>query len=206
MVPIHHKSPTHRSATATTTLSFSTPQTLPSLLSATAKKGDAFAVARVAGIQAAKLTSTLIPLAHPGLGITFVGVEIEVLEPAATPRNINSRVVAQGQIEDESRVKSLQGTGGRFGAVRIEATVECEGKTGVEMEALTAAQVAGLVLYDMLKGVDRGMCLGEGRVVRKMGGRSGGWKWDGGRGEVVRDHERGDMSGVEEGGGGGDGR
>lgn len=86
-----------------------------------------------------------------------------------------------------------------FGAAKITATVSCEGKTGVEMEALTAANVAGLALYDMLKGVDRGMELRDGRVVGKKGGRSGGWRWDEGLGRVVRDGEGGAGGGGEAG-------
>ena len=71
------------------------------------------------------------------------------------------------------------------GGVMITATVRCEGKTGVEMEALTAANVAGLALYDMLKGVDKGMSLREGRVVAKSGGKSGDWRWDWGEGRIM---------------------
>lgn len=84
------------------------------------------------------------------------------------------------------------------GGVYISATVTCHAKTGVEMEALTAATVAGLTMYDMLKGIDRGMSLREGRVVRKTGGKSGGWRWDWGGGRVVRDEKRGDGGGEEE--------
>ncbi len=66
----------------------------------------------------------------------------------------------------------------KFGGVQITATVECDGKTGVEMEALAAASVAGLTIYDMCKGVDKGMVMQGVRVMRKTGGKSGGWKWD----------------------------
>ncbi|RMD41042.1 hypothetical protein DV735_g4071, partial [Chaetothyriales sp. CBS 134920] len=153
MVSISSKQATARSATATTTLSFSQPATLAALTAATLKKGDAIAVARVAGIAAAKKTADLIPLAHPGLAIT--GVEVDI-EPFFEP-------------------------GGND-----DATVQCEGKTGVEMEALTAAMVAGLTMYDMLKGVDRGMSLEGGRVVAKSGGRSGAWRWDADKAAVER--------------------
>ncbi|ETN46300.1 molybdenum cofactor biosynthesis protein C [Cyphellophora europaea CBS 101466] len=175
MVSITHKAPTARSATATCTLSFSSPTTHAALTSATLHKGDALAVARIAGIQAAKLTSTLIPLAHPSLQITYVNVGIEVLAPAES----SSSAAAD--------VKSTNTTPRESGGARITARVDCEGKTGVEMEALTAAQVAGLALYDMLKGVDKGMCLGEGRVVAKRGGKSGGWRWDEEAQEVVKE-------------------
>jgi GTP 3',8-cyclase len=185
MVSIASKQPTHRSATATTTLTFSSPQTHPSLLLSSTKKGDALAVARIAGIQAAKLTSTLIPLAHPSLQITFVGVDIEILAPTTSTTSIPSMPPTLSTTP--TTPTSL--TGRRYGGARIEARVDCEGKTGVEMEALTAASVAGLALYDMLKGVDKGMELGAARVLRKSGGKSGGWRWDGGSGKVVRDGE-----------------
>ena len=165
MVSITHKLPTARSATATTILHFSSPLTLPALTNATLKKGDAVAVARVAGIQAAKKTADLIPLAHPGLQITGVSVDIEPFEPSA-------------RHDSNPDIKEGRTTSKNCGGVNIIARVDCEGKTGVEMEALTAATVAGLTMYDMLKGVDKGMWLGEGRVVRKEGGKSGSWVWN----------------------------
>ena len=177
MVSITSKLPTHRSATATSTVLFASPETHAALTAATLRKGDALAVARIAGIQAAKLTSTLIPLAHPSLPITYANVDIQVLAPSDTDT---------GALAEAEAAKA---SSGRFGGARITAQVDCEGKTGVEMEALTAATVAGLALYDMLKGVDKGMCLGEARVVRKSGGKSGGWAWDEREGRVVRDNE-----------------
>ncbi len=103
-------------------------------------KGDALAVARVAGIQAAKRTSELIPLCHP-LSLTSVSVEIEQ--------------VAEG--------------------ARIVSRVSTNGPTGVEMEALMAASIAGLSLYDMVKSMQRGAEMGPLRLLRKSGGRSGEW-------------------------------
>lgn len=105
-------------------------------------KGDLLAVARVAGVMAAKRTSDLIPLCHP-LPLTSVSVEFEA-SPAA-------------------------------GRVEVRATAETVGRTGVEMEALCAASLALLTLYDMLKAVDKTMAMGGVRVVRKEGGRSGTW-------------------------------
>lgn len=109
-------------------------------------KGDALAVARVAGILAAKKTSDLIPLCHP-LMLTRVGVEFELAEA-------DTNGVAEG-------------------AVEITATVETTGKTGVEMEALTAVSVAALAIYDMGKAVDRAMRLTDIRLIEKHGGKSG---------------------------------
>jgi cyclic pyranopterin phosphate synthase len=108
-----------------------------------AKKGDVLGVARIAAIQAAKRTPSLIPLAHP-IGITRVAVDFEL---------------------DSGR-----------GEVNVSATVECTGRTGVEMEALTAVSVGLLTVYDMLKAVDRGMSIGNIRLEEKRGGASGHWR------------------------------
>jgi cyclic pyranopterin phosphate synthase len=104
-------------------------------------KGDALAVARVAGIMAAKKTSDLIPLCHP-LPISAVTVDFAFVE----------------------------------GGIDCTAAVVTTGKTGVEMEALTAVSVALLTLYDMGKAVDRGMTIGGIRLLAKSGGRSGDWR------------------------------
>jgi cyclic pyranopterin phosphate synthase len=101
-------------------------------------------IARIAGIQAAKKTSDLIPLCHP-LALTRVAVEFDTLDATpATPCH-----------------------------VRCTATVETVGPTGVEMEALTAVQVALLTIYDMCKAVDRGMAMNDVRLLEKHGGKSG---------------------------------
>jgi len=107
-------------------------------------KGDALAVARVAGIMAAKRTPELIPLCHP---LPLTGVEVDLV------------------VEAE--------------AVAITATVRTTGRTGVEMEALTAVSVAALTLYDMVKGVQRGVRIEGVRLLAKRGGRSGEWAAEG---------------------------
>lgn len=117
-------------------------ETLELALKGQAKKGDVIAVARIAGIMAAKKTSELIPLCHP-LALTKVAVDI-------VP------------------VSALPG-------FRVEAVARVTGQTGVEMEALTAVSVACLTLYDMLKAVDRGMCIEGIRLLQKSGGASGDW-------------------------------
>ena len=119
------------------------PATLRMVARGSAKKGDVLGVARIAAIQAAKRTPSLIPLAHP-IEITRVAIEFDL---------------------DAAR-----------GAVGIAATVECTGRTGVEMEALTAAAVGLLTIYDMLKAADRGMSIGEVRLEEKRGGASGHWR------------------------------
>ncbi|WP_257276078.1 MULTISPECIES: cyclic pyranopterin monophosphate synthase MoaC [unclassified Endozoicomonas] len=107
------------------------------------KKGDVLAVARIAGIQAAKQCGNLIPLCHP-LMLSFIGVEFE-LEP------------------EQNRI-------------RIETCCRLSGKTGVEMEALAAASVAALTIYDMCKAVDKDMCIEGVRVLEKSGGKGGHYK------------------------------
>jgi len=119
-------------------------ETLEMITSGALPKGDVLAVARVAGIMAAKRTPDLIPLCHP---ISLSGVTVEL-----TP--VQSSEDAAAHID-------------------ISATVRCLGVTGVEMEALTAVSVAALTIYDMCKAVDRGMRIEEVRLVRKSGGRSG---------------------------------
>jgi cyclic pyranopterin phosphate synthase len=114
------------------------------------EKGDVLAVARVAGIMAAKKTSELIPMCHP-LMLTHVKVDFEL--PEADEGN-------QGKLEEIQEI-------------RITATVKTRGKTGVEMEALTAVSVAALTIYDMAKAVDRAMRIQDVRLTRKSGGKSG---------------------------------
>ena len=140
MVDVAAKPATHRVAVASGRIEMQA-ATLALIESGSAKKGDVLGVARIAGIQAAKKTSDLIPLCHP-LALTRVAVEFGT---AQTP-------VPQ---------------------VVCTATVETVGPTGVEMEALTAVQVALLTVYDMCKAVDRGMVITEVRVLEKHGGKSG---------------------------------
>ena len=141
MVDVSEKAVTARQATAQSILR-TTPQVLALIADGDLPKGDALAVARVAGIMAAKRTADLIPLCHP-LALNSVKV---TLEP------------------DEA----LPG-------IRSRAQVRVDGKTGVEMEALTAVSVSLLTVYDMCKALDRGMEMGGIRLLRKEGGRSGTW-------------------------------
>jgi cyclic pyranopterin phosphate synthase len=138
MVDVSDKAPTVREAVAQAVVRM-LPQTLHMIAQGEHPKGDVFAVARIAGIQAAKKTADLIPLCHP-LMLTSVKVELAV-----------------------------QGSD----AVRITARCKLTGQTGVEMEALTAASVAALTIYDMCKAVDRGMSIESVRLLEKLGGKSG---------------------------------
>lgn len=137
MVDVSDKAETVRSATAQGRITMST-QALAAIRDGTAKKGDVLAVARVAGIMAAKQTSTLIPLCHP-IALTSATVDFALDETGIT----------------------------------ATATTRTTGPTGVEMEALTAASVALLTLYDMGKALDRGMTITDIRLLAKSGGRSG---------------------------------
>lgn len=121
------------------------PATLKLLREGSHKKGDVLAVARVAGIQAAKKCSDLIPLCHP-LMLNSVDVSFELDDDAC--------------------------------GVSIQAMCKVDGKTGVEMEALTAASVAALTIYDMCKAVDRGMEITRVTLLEKQGGKSGDWQRD----------------------------
>ncbi|ABC32520.1 molybdenum cofactor biosynthesis protein C [Hahella chejuensis KCTC 2396] len=142
MVDVSDKETTTRVARAEALIRMQ-PETLAMITEGRHKKGDVFAVARIAGIQAAKKTSDLIPLCH-SLNLTSVKVNLEA--------DANASVV------------------------RIEAICKLDAKTGVEMEALTAASVAALTLYDMCKAVDKGMVIESVRLLEKQGGRSGHWQ------------------------------
>jgi molybdenum cofactor biosynthesis protein MoaC len=159
MVDISGKIPTRRSASAIAFILFSNSEPYYYLTHQGHRKGDAVAVARIAGIQAAKKTADLIPLAHPGLGLTGVEVEITVLD-----RHAHDQI-------DDSGADASEG-GFEFGGVKVIARVSCEGKTGVEMEALMSANMAALTIYDMYKAVDKGMMITGVRVLSKKGGKS----------------------------------
>ncbi len=138
MVDVRQKGDTEREAVARARVTMK-PSTLEQIKAATLKKGDVLAVARVAGIMAAKKTPDLIPLCHPIL-ISNIAIEFDLSG-------------------DES--------------IGITATTKSTGKTGAEMEALVAASVTALTIYDMAKSVDRGMTISEIYLESKKGGKSG---------------------------------
>ena len=143
MVDVADKAATRRRAVASGRIEMLT-ATRSLIESGSAKKGDVLGVARLAGIMAAKKTSDLIPLCHP-LALTHVALTLDVAHAH---------------------------TDG-FDGVTCTATVETVGPTGVEMEALTAVQVALLTVYDMCKAVDRGMTMNGVKLLEKHGGKSG---------------------------------
>ena len=142
MVDISEKAPSTRSATAEAFVSLR-PETLAAIQAGNIKKGDVFATARIAGIQAAKKCQDLIPLCHP---LMLGGVTVDFEMEAAASR------------------------------IRILARCRVQGQTGVEMEALTAVSVAALTIYDMAKGLDKGIEIGPVRLLEKSGGNSGDYK------------------------------
>ncbi len=142
MVNVGDKPNTHRIAIATGTITM-LPETFQLIEMGAHKKGDVLGIARIAGIQASKRTSDLIPLCHP-LALSHVSLEFKLNK-------------------EES-------------SIRCQVRAETTGPTGVEMEALTAVQVALLTIYDMCKAVDRGMVMGDIKLLEKSGGKSGEWK------------------------------
>ena len=148
MVDVGAKPATDRRARARAIVRM-TPAAAAAVAAGDAPKGDVIGVARIAGIQAAKRTSELIPLCHP-LALSYVGVE--------------------GTIDADA------------GEIELIAEARTTGPTGVEMEALTAASVAALTVYDMVKGIERGAEIASVALIAKSGGRSGDWR----RAEQVR--------------------
>ena len=144
MVDIGGKTSSERSAIARCFVVMQ-PKTLKMIEKAEHKKGDVISIARVAGIQAAKKCSELIPLCHP---IMLSKVEIDIQLDKASNR------------------------------VAILALCKLTGKTGVEMEALTACNIAALTIYDMCKAVDKHMIIENTQVISKTGGQSGDWTID----------------------------
>jgi cyclic pyranopterin monophosphate synthase len=139
MVDVSEKAPTERIAVAEGHVVM-LPETLDTVLTGDAKKGDVLGAARIAGILAAKRTHELIPLCHP---LPLTKVEVEIKPDRDLP------------------------------GLTVRATAKVTGRTGVEMEALTAVAVACLTVYDMAKALERGMRIEAIRLVEKRGGKSG---------------------------------
>lgn len=144
MVDVGDKEISQRQATAQAFVEMSL-HTLELIISGHHHKGDVFAIARIAGIMAAKKTADLIPLCH---SLALTKVELEV---TAEPE---------------------------FKRVRVESFCKVNGRTGVEMEALTAASVAALTIYDMCKSVQKDIVISEVKLLEKSGGKSGHFKAD----------------------------
>jgi cyclic pyranopterin monophosphate synthase len=145
MVDVSAKDETERVARAEACVTMA-PETLAVIEDQAVAKGDVIAVARLAGIMAAKRTHELIPLCHQ---LNLTSVSVDITADAAVP------------------------------GLRVTTEARLRGRTGVEMEALVAASVASLTIYDMCKAIDRGMEVGGVRLLEKSGGRSGTWKREG---------------------------
>ncbi len=139
MVDVSGKAQTMRTAVAAATVKMKV-ETLAAITEGRMTKGDVLAVARLAGIAAAKKTPDLIPLSHP-LALHFAAIDF--------------------RSDPES------------GTIEVEATIRAYERTGVEMEAMVAASVAALAIYDMCKGTDKGIIIGEIALLYKEGGKSG---------------------------------
>jgi cyclic pyranopterin monophosphate synthase len=144
MVDVGAKKATERYARAEAMVRMS-PETARAVARGDSRKGDVVGTARLAGIQAAKRTDELIPLAH-SLGLTYIGVEVRI--------------------------------DGEAGLVVLTSEARSVGQTGVEMEAMTASAVGALTVYDMVKGLERGVTIEAVQLVEKSGGRSGTWRRD----------------------------
>ncbi|MBR5588921.1 MAG: cyclic pyranopterin monophosphate synthase MoaC [Phascolarctobacterium sp.] len=143
MVDVSEKEVTHRTATACGKILVNQ-EILASIKENTNKKGDVLAIARIAGIMAAKRTSELIPLCHL-LMLTKCTVDFTI-------------------DEEECYIEA-------------RCTVKTDGKTGVEMEALTGVQIALLTIYDMCKAIDKNMVIADVHLLSKSGGKSGEFTW-----------------------------
>lgn len=142
MVDVGAKQVTAREAVASATVRMSR-STLDLVVARGLPKGDVLATAKIAGILAAKQTSSLIPLTHP-LSLTFIDIEFRI-DPDSS-------------------------------AIEVISTVRCEGKTGVEIEAMTACSVACLTIYDMCKSAEHGISIDALHLLRKSGGKSGQYR------------------------------
>ena len=142
MVDVSGKPVTARAATAEGAVRMSR-EAHDQVAAAAIAKGDVLGIAEVAGVMAAKVTGTLIPLCHP---LSLDGIEVAATTDAELP------------------------------GVRVTATVRATGRTGVEMEAMTAVAVGCLTVYDMVKGVDRAVTIEQVRLIEKTGGVRGDWK------------------------------
>ena len=155
MVDISAKGETPREAVATGVV-WMQAETLALVRAGGMAKGDVLAVAQVAGVMAAKQTPQIIPMCHTLL-LTGVDLAFELHDAPDMPTGADT-------------------PDGRLASIAIQATVRTVGRTGAEMEALTAVSAAALTIYDMCKAVDRAMILSDIQLQRKSGGKSGNYE------------------------------
>ena len=176
VVSIGDKPITRRKAIAIGDIVFTSPKTRYLIIEHALRKGDVLAVARVAGIMAVKQTSNLIPLCHNGVAVEGVDVKVEVVGPLEKASKPDESLPVEGRSSEQILELRMQAGIGAVGGVRIQVTVESEGKTGVEMEALTGVAGAALTVIDMCKSVDKGIRIVEISLAKKEGGRSRTWE------------------------------
>ena len=184
-ISIGHKVPTQRAAIATGYVSFSNLEPLHLIKEHLLEKGDVMAVARVAGIMAAKNTSMLIPLAHSGIALEGCSVALKLLDQDGMvvdlkPKAISGREgkkLRRGILHDKAKHVSEKEVPevGKYGGIFIRVSCQTTGKTGVEMEAMSGVMGAALTVVDMCKAVDKQITVEQVEVVGKKGGKSGDW-------------------------------
>ncbi|KAL8779990.1 MAG: hypothetical protein Q9213_006679 [Squamulea squamosa] len=166
-ISVGHKAPTQRVAVAIGLVRFTNPELLNMIKNHGLKKGDVLAVARVAGIMAVKSTSNLIPLAHNNVAVEGCSVNLSLIG------STEERTIRTPQEYGEllGRMQPI----GECGGLRIKVACESTGKTGVEMEAMCGVVGAALTVVDMCKAMDKGISIGDVKVIGKKGGKSGDW-------------------------------
>ena len=177
MVDVSEKEPTHREAVACGSILVSR-EVYDAILGHKVKKGDVLTVAQVAGIMGAKKTAELIPMCHilnlTNAKITF---ELDDFNQAEEPAD-EAHSSAARQLPQKHDIDQANGTASDTVAIKAYCRVKVDGKTGVEMEALTGVSVALLTIYDMCKAIDKLMVISDIHLLEKSGGKSGDFKFD----------------------------
>ena len=177
MVDVSEKEPTHREAVACGSILVSR-EVYDAILGYKVKKGDVLTVAQVAGIMGAKKTAELIPMCHilnlTNAKITF---ELDDFNQAEEPAD-EAHSSAARQLPQKHDIDQANGTASDTVTIKAYCRVKVDGKTGVEMEALTGVSVALLTIYDMCKAIDKLMVISDIHLLEKSGGKSGDFKFD----------------------------
>ena len=177
MVDVSEKEPTHREAVACGSILVSR-EVYDAILGHKVKKGDVLTVAQVAGIMGAKKTAELIPMCHilnlTNAKITF---ELDDFNQAEEPAD-EAHSSAARQLPQKHDIDQANGTASDTVTIKAYCRVKVDGKTGVEMEALTGVSVALLTIYDMCKAIDKRMVISDIHLLEKSGGKSGDFRFD----------------------------
>ena len=177
MVDVSGKEPTHREAVACGSILVSR-EVYEAIIGHKVKKGDVLTVAQVAGIMGAKKTAELIPMCHilnlTNAKITF---ELDDFNQAEEPAD-EAHSSAARQLPQKHDIDQANGTASDTVTIKAYCRVKVDGKTGVEMEALTGVSVALLTIYDMCKAIDKRMVISDIHLLEKSGGKSGDFRFD----------------------------